>query len=424
MANQGHYVIGIDVDESRVISLNSGKPPFYEPQFEDVLHEALASGRLQFSTDISRTEAAQVHFITVGTPQLPGSNATDMTYVDSAVSGLIPYVSEGDLVIGKSTVPVGTAIKISQAFEEAQTGAIVAWNPEFLREGFAVKDTLYPDRIVYGLPSNKSREDALSLLNKVYAPIINDDTPIVVTDYQTAELVKVSANAFLATKISFINAVSEIAHTAGADITQLADALGYDSRIGRSFLNAGAGFGGGCLPKDLRAFIARSEEIGSYGPAELLREVDSINLRQRDRVVNLAVEALSHDPKGKKIAILGLAFKPNSDDIRDSPALDIALKLKSLGANVVATDPQAIPTATMRHPDLKTERATYDALSSADLVIVATEWADFVTIDPFQAHGLVKYPVVIDARNCLDEEAWSHAGWTVIGLGRPVRKPV
>ncbi|MDF2442013.1 MAG: UDPglucose 6-dehydrogenase, partial [Subtercola sp.] len=350
MAELGHEVIGIDVDQSKIDALAAGRAPFFEPGLPELLRSATATGRLSFSTDPAAAQGAQVHFVAVGTPQKKGENAADLTYVDAAVDGLIPYLSEGDLVVGKSTVPVGTAARLAAKVKAGAPGADLAWNPEFLREGFAVKDTISPDRLVYGLPEGADREHAKALLDEVYAIALGNDTPLVVTDYATAELVKVSANAFLATKISFINAMAEIAEVTGADVTQLADAIGYDSRIGRKFLNAGVGFGGGCLPKDIRAFTARAEELGRGESVVFLKEVDAINLRRRQRVVDLVVESLGGSVYQKKVAVLGLSFKPDSDDVRDSPALDVAVQLNGLGANVIATDPESIRNAQRLHP--------------------------------------------------------------------------
>jgi len=418
MAELGHDVVGIDVDVAKVAMLSAGDAPFFEPGLPEILRSALATGRLRFSTDLADAEGAVVHFIAVGTPQRKGENAADITYVDAAVDGLIPYLTAGDLVAGKSTVPVGTAARLAEKVS-AGSDALLAWNPEFLREGFAVKDTISPDRLVYGLPAGEDGERAKALLDDVYATALGNETPLVVTDYATAELVKVSANAFLATKISFINAMAEIAEVTGADVTQLADAIGFDARIGRRFLNAGVGFGGGCLPKDIRAFTARAEELGRGESVAFLKEIDSINLRRRDRVVDLVVDALDGDVFQKKVAVLGLAFKPHSDDVRDSPALDVAVRLHGLGADVVATDPEAIANSRRLHPQLEfAERAT-DALSNADVVVLVTEWNEYRELDPAEVSALATGRTIIDGRNCLDPVAWRAAGWTYRGLGRP-----
>ena len=419
MAELGHDVIGIDVDADKIALLAAGWPPFFEPGLPEVLTSARDSGRLRFSTDIADAAGSQVHFIAVGTPQMPGSYSADLRYVDAAVEALLPYLSDGDLVVGKSTVPVGTAARLAQLVQGADRGAALAWNPEFLREGFAVQDTISPDRLVYGVADGSAGEHATALLNEVYATALAADTPLVITDFATAELVKVAANAFLATKISFINAMAEIAEVTGADVTQLADALGYDSRIGRRFLGAGVGFGGGCLPKDIRAFTARAEELGRGQSVAFLKEVDAINLRRRQRVVDLTVAALGRPVHQAKVAVLGLSFKPHSDDVRDSPALDVAVQLRGLGADVVATDPQAIANARARHPQLTYEESLEETLRGADAVVLVTEWPEFRELDPVWAAALVRAPLVIDGRNAYDSARWRAAGWVYKGLGRP-----
>jgi UDPglucose 6-dehydrogenase len=413
MAALGHDVVGIDLDEEKVAALAAGRTPFFEPGLLDLLTETLAGGRLRFSTRIAEAAGADVHFIAVGTPQAPDGSA-DLAYVDAAITGLIPHLRPGDVVVGKSTVPVGTAARLAARI--APTGARLVWNPEFLREGFAVADTLRPDRIVYGLED----ADALAaqVLDQVYAAALAAGTPRLITDLATAELVKVAANAFLATKISFINAMAEIAEVVGADVTQLADAIGHDARIGRRFLNAGVGFGGGCLPKDIRGFVARAEELGVGEAVGFLKEVDRINLRRRDRIVTLAAEAVGGDLRGRRVALLGLAFKPDSDDVRDSPALEIARRLRERGADVVATDPHAIGPARRAEPDLRCVPELRDALTGAEVVILVTEWALYRTLDPVAARRLVAAPTMIDGRNALAPEQWRAAGWSYTALGR------
>ena len=419
MAELGHDVIGVDVDPAKVRALAAGQAPFFEPGLPEILTSAAATGRLRFSTDLSEVRGARVHFVAVGTPQTKGSSAADMTYVNAAVEGLLPYLSEGDLVVGKSTVPVGSAARLAELVVSSGSGANLAWNPEFLREGFAVKDTISPDRLVYGLPRGDEGVKAKALLDEVYATALGNGTPLVETDYATAELVKVSANAFLATKISFINAMAEIAEVADADVTKLADAIGFDGRIGRRFLNAGIGFGGGCLPKDIRAFTARAEELGRGESVAFLKEIDKINLRRRQRMVDMVVEALGGQVYQKKVAVLGLAFKPDSDDVRDSPALDVAVSLNGLGAKVIATDPQAIPNSIRLHPQLGFATDTMDALHEADAVVLVTEWKEYRELDPEHVKSLVRSPLIIDGRNVLDPAAWRAAGWTYKGMGRP-----
>jgi UDPglucose 6-dehydrogenase len=415
MAELGHEVVGVDVDATKIAQLSAGTATFYEPGLPELLGSALATGRLRFSTDIAEIEDAEVHFLAVGTPQQTGSYAADMTYVDAAVEALLPHLAAGDLVVGKSTVPVGTAARLAELVES--TGARLAWNPEFLREGFAVKDTIAPDRLVYGVRTgDRASVDAL---DEVYSAAIGNGTPRVVTDFATAELVKVAANAFLATKISFINAMAEVAEATGADVTELADAIGYDARIGRRFLNAGLGFGGGCLPKDIRAFMARAEELGVDQALGFLREVDSINLRRRERMIDLAREVCGGSVTGKRIAVLGLAFKPDSDDVRDSPALDVAARLAELGATVRATDPQAIETSRRLRPTLEYVATAQEAARDADAVLLLTEWSEYRDLDPDELGSAVRHRAIVDGRNCVDPAQWRAAGWTYRALGRP-----
>lgn len=422
MADLGHDVVGIDVDEAKIEALAAGRAPFHEPGFPEILERALESGRLRFTTDPTAAAGAQVHFICVGTPQLDGSDAADLQYVDAAVDSLLPLLraehEDGPVVVvGKSTVPSGTAERINAQI--TPTGARLVWNPEFLREGYGVKDTLYPDRIVYGVTQDESGKAAADVLDEVYADQLRRHIPRIITDMATAQLVKVAANAFLATKISFINAMAEICEVTGGDVTQLAVAIGHDDRIGKLFLKAGVGFGGGCLPKDIRAFAARAEELGRGDSVRFLREVDDINKRRRQRVVDLAVEALDGDVTGKKVAVLGASFKPMSDDLRDSPALDVARRLEALGAQVVITDPEALGNVTKAHPELAQAPDAFAAAKDAELVVLVTEWREYVVLDPEAFGQVVAARRVIDGRNVLDPAKWRAAGWDYRGLGRP-----
>ena len=417
MAELGHDVLGIDVDETKVAALSAGRAPFYEPGFEELLTRVLGTGRLRFTTAPGDDLAdVDLHFIAVGTPQ-SDTGAADLSYVDAAITTLLAGAAPGSVVVGKSTVPVGTAAHLADRLAERDIALV--WNPEFLREGFAVADTLHPDRIVYGLSADPARAElGRTRLDEVYARLLADGIPQIVTDYVTAELVKVAANSFLATKISFINAMAELCEATGGDVTALADALGHDERIGRRFLGAGVGFGGGCLPKDIRAFVARAQELGVHDAVSFLREVDAINQRRRDRVVDLALRSLGDQLPGARVTVLGAAFKPNSDDIRDSPALDIAHRLYLLGAQVSITDPKALDAAVRRHPDLVAEPDTQRALQDADLVLLLTEWDEYVQLDPARVANLVRRPVIIDGRNALNPARWRASGWTYHGLGR------
>ncbi len=416
MASLGYETIGVDIDEAKIERLRRGEPPFYEPGLPELLRAGVEAGTLRFTADVGEAAGSDVVFIAVGTPQRAGSDAADLTYVDAAVESLLPHIGEGTLVAGKSTVPVGTAQRLADRI--APTGARLAWNPEFLREGFAVEDTLAPDRLVYGVADGD--DASVARLDEVYAAIIARGTDRLVMNFATAELVKVSANAFLATKISFINAMAELSETVGADVTQLADAIGLDARIGRRFLNAGLGFGGGCLPKDIRAFQARADELGHGQTLGFLREVDRINLRRRDRMVEL-IEAELARTGGDRVAMLGLAFKPNSDDVRDSPALDVSRKLQEGGRTVTAFDPEARETAGRVLPTLEIAESIDDAIRDADVLALGTEWQHFRDLDPAEVATRTRARVVVDGRNALDADAWTAAGFKVVGLGRPER---
>ncbi|SDR82184.1 UDP-glucose dehydrogenase family protein [Agrococcus carbonis] len=418
MASLGYETVGVDVDEAKIERLRRGEPPFYEPGLPELLRAGVDAGTLRFTTDVAEAAGSDVVFIAVGTPQRAGSDAADLTYVDAAIESLLPHLTEGTLVAGKSTVPVGTAQRLADLV--TPTGARLAWNPEFLREGFAVEDTLTPDRLVYGVAD--ADDASVARLDEVYATILARGTDRLVVNFATAELVKVSANAFLATKISFINAMAELSETVGADVTQLADAIGLDARIGRRFLNAGLGFGGGCLPKDIRAFQARAEELGHGQTLGFLREVDQINLRRRDRMVEVIDRELAA-VGGDRVAMLGLAFKPNSDDVRDSPALDVSRRLQEGGRVVKAYDPEAAETARWVLPTLDIVGSIEEAIRGADVLALGTEWQHFRDLDPAEVAGMTAARVVVDGRNALDAAAWAAAGFKVIGLGRPDTVP-
>jgi len=418
MVELGFDVIGLDVDQAKIDSLKSGKIPFFEPGLPELLEKHLNSGKLRFTTDYAEVaEFADAHFVCVGTPQQKGSNAADLTYVESAFSSLAPHLRRRVLVVGKSTVPAGTAARMADLVAELAPNQDVelAWNPEFLREGFAVEDTLRPDRLVFGVRSDWAEQQ----LRAAFAPVIEAGTPVIVTDYATAELVKVAANSFLATKISFINAMAEVCEVTGADVTQLADAIGHDVRIGRRFLNAGLGFGGGCLPKDIRAFMARADELGVDQAVSFLRDVDDINKRRRARTVDLGRELLGGGYEGKKVAVLGAAFKPNSDDIRDSPALDVAAAVGAAGAEVKVFDPEANANAARVHPELDYAQSLDEVVDGVDLIMLLTEWDEFRHMNPSVIGSKVATRNVVDGRNVLSPVLWREAGWTYRSLGRP-----
>ncbi|MEV8323063.1 UDP-glucose dehydrogenase family protein [Kitasatospora sp. NPDC059811] len=424
MAEFGFEVLGLDIDPDKIATLTAGRVPMYEPGLSELLLKHVAghegsTGRLRFTSSVQEAaEFGDVHFVCVNTPQRKGEFAADMSYVDAAIDGLAPYLTRPVLVVGKSTVPVGSASRLAErlaALAPVGAGAELAWNPEFLREGFAVQDTLRPDRIVVGAHSERAER----LLREVYAEPIAAGVPFLVTDYATAELVKAAANSFLATKISFINAMAEVCEAAGADVTLLSTALGHDERIGRKFLNSGLGFGGGCLPKDIRAFMARAGELGADQALTFLREVDSINMRRRSRMVELAREQCGGGFLGRRVAVLGAAFKPNSDDIRDSPALNVAAQIQLQGAQVTVYDPKAVDNARKMFPSLAYADSAMEAAEGAHVVLHLTEWAEFRELDPAVLGAVVAERRLLDGRNVLDADAWRAAGWTYRALGRP-----
>ncbi|GAA4518755.1 UDP-glucose dehydrogenase family protein [Nonomuraea ferruginea] len=417
MADLGYEVLGLDIDADKVRCLNNGELPIHEPGLEPVLRRGLESGRLRFTTSYEEAGAfGDVHFVCVGTPQKKGEYAADVSYIDAAIDSLAPHLDRASLVVGKSTVPVGTASRLADrlaALAPAGEQAELAWNPEFLREGFAVQDTLHPDRIVLGVRSERAEK----VLREVYEPL--GDVPMVVTDFPTAELVKTAANSFLATKISFINAMAEVCEAAHADVQQLSLALSYDDRIGGRYLNPGLGFGGGCLPKDIRAFMARAGELGADQALTFLREVDAINMRRRARMVDLARELAGGSFHGCTVGVLGAAFKPNSDDIRDSPALDVAVTIGRQGGRVTIYDPIALDNVRKAHPQLAYGESALDAVRGAHVVLLLTEWQEFLDLDPEALGEVVATRKIVDGRNALNAEAWRSAGWHYRALGRP-----
>jgi len=419
MAELGFEVLGLDIDPEKVAALQAAQVPFYEPGLDALIAKQVAAGRLRFTTSVEEVATfGDVHFLCVGTPQKRGEFAADLRYVDAAIDALAPHLRRPCLVAGKSTVPVGTAARLADRLAElAPAGADVelAWNPEFLREGFAIQDTLRPDRLVIGVAGGGAEQ----VLRTVYAPLLDAGVPMVVTDFPTAELVKVSANAFLATKISFINAMAEVCEIAHADVTQLGQALALDPRIGGRFLVAGLGFGGGCLPKDIRAFMARAGELGADQALSFLREVDAINMRRRARMVDLAREQCDGSVLGKRVVVFGAAFKPDSDDIRDSPALSVAASLQLQGAQVTVYDPKANDNARKMFPTLEYADSAQEAADRAHVVLHLTEWSEFAALDPEVLGRVVATRRIVDGRNALDLARWRGAGWTYRALGRP-----
>jgi UDPglucose 6-dehydrogenase len=422
MAAQGFEVLGVDTDVEKVARLSAGDVPIFEPGLPELVSAGLGSGRLAFTTSYAEAaEFGDVHFVCVGTPQQRNGDGADLSQVESCFDALAPELKRPCLVVGKSTVPVGTAASLATRLAEAapaNDAAEVCWNPEFLREGHGVADTLSPDRIVVGVGSAWAE----AVLRQVYAPQIMAGVEFFVTDLATAELAKMAANAFLATKISFINAVAEVCDAAGADVTVLASILGADPRIGKAFLRPGLGFGGGCLPKDVRAFLASSSELGAEDALKFLREVDAINLGRRTGMVNLACRAVGGSVAGKSVCVLGAAFKPGSDDVRDSPALDVANILHGLGAEVTVYDPAAMENARSSCPELKYADSAIRAAVGADVLLLLTDWPEFARLDPAELGAVTASQNVVDGRYLLDPAAWRSAGWHYFASGIPARQ--
>lgn len=425
LASMGHTVVGIDIDAARVDHLRRGHAPFFEPGLDELLRDGKATGRLTFSTAFSEADRAQVHFLCVGTPQSKTSDGADLTFLVSATKALLPHLARGAAVVGKSTVPVGT-VDMLRDILASRPDVLLGWNPEFLRQGTAVKDSLVPDRLVYGVSGGRASafhrgtgapRGVTAALDAVYEPLLRAGIPRLVSNFATAELIKSAANAYLATKVSFINAMSELCDASGADVTELGEAMGLDPRIGGRYLHAGLGFGGGCLPKDIRSFRAQAAALQVDSVDDWMGLVDGINVGQRSRTVDLARE-LSGDLAGRTVTVLGAAFKPDTDDIRDSPALDVAARLAAAGAHVTVTDPKAINNAWMRYPQLRFEVSTRRALEDAELVLLLTEWEEYRRLSPAEAGGLVRRKIILDARNVLDAVEWQAKGWVVRGLGR------
>jgi UDPglucose 6-dehydrogenase len=425
MASLGYEVLGMDVDAEKIAALAAGRPPFFEPGFDELLGEQVASGRLRFTNSYAdlasfggEERGDTVHFVCVNTPQRKGEYAADTAYIDSVIDNLAPLLDVPTLIIGKSTVPAGTAARLTsrlRALSPAGDEMRLAWNPEFLREGYAIEDTLRPDRLVIGVQDAESE----AALREVYRPLTDAGIPLLVTDLATSELVKAAANAFLSTKISFINAMAEVCEAAGADVMLLSKALSFDPRIGGRFLVPGLGFGGGCLPKDIRAFMARAGELGADQALAFLKEVDAINMRRRARTIDLAREECDGSFLGKRIAVWGAAFKPDTDDVRDSPALNVAASILLQGAQVTVYDPKANDTAAKNFPTLTYADSALEAAQGADLILHLTEWREFRELDPNAVGEVVAERRVLDGRNALDSDLWRAAGFTYRALGRP-----
>jgi len=425
MAEIGHDVLGVDIDEGKIALLNSGKSWFHEPGLDETLARNVSAGRLRFSTNfVDAAEFGRVHFLGVATPGQPGGSY-DLSQVCAAVTSLAQHAHGPCLIVGKSTVPPGTAASLHAiAADASQAENIeIAWNPEFLREGCAVQDTLVPDRIVIGTTS----DSAEAILREIYQPLTDSGIPFVVTDFATAELVKGAANAFLASKISFINAMADICAKVNGDVRALAGALGLDPRIGQSFLKAGIGYGGACLPKDVRGLAAFAEQAGARSASELLMLVDAINMARRDQVVRLVEEAAGAVPEagysqaenslgGRRVAVWGAAFKPGTDDVRDSPGLDLANRLHLLGAEVTVYDPMATGNALTVSPELAYADSAFAALDQAEVVVLAAAWPEFAEINPAAAGAAVASMTIVDACQGIDTATWQEVGWSVFSL--------
>jgi len=417
LAAWGHDVVGVDSNAERIATLSTGRAPFREPGLDRLLGAGVSSGRLRFATALDSARDADVHFVCVGTPQCADNHAADLSALWGLVDELAPMLDRSCVVVGKSTVPVGTATKVGERLRRsapAGDGVEVAWNPEFLREGCAVEDSLHPDRLVLGVET----DTAQLRLREVYAGLLADGVPLVVTDLATAELAKVAANTMLAARISLVNLLAEVCEAANADVADLATILGYDERIGSSFLSPGLGFGGGCLPKDIRAFVARAEELGVSRSTDLVHAVDDVNMRQRVRAVEKTTDLVGGDLRGRRLCLLGAAFKAGSDDVRDSPALDVASRLHRGDADVVVHDPLALANARRAHPELQYEPDLATACAGADAIVVLTDWDDYSALDPVALSAVVRQPRVLDARLALDAEKWRAAGWDVSVMGR------
>ncbi|BCW66088.1 UDP-glucose 6-dehydrogenase UdgA [Arthrobacter sp. NicSoilB4] len=440
LASMGHTVVGIEVDAAKAGQLGRGTAPFFEPGLDELLRDGIATRRLSFSTDFADAAGAQLHFLCVGTPQSKTSDGADLRYLVAATEALLPHLAAGSAVVGKSTVPVGT-VDMLRGVLSPRPDVLLGWNPEFLRQGTAVKDSLVPDRLVYGVPEDSAQEDGATgsgnrdaspaptgtpktgaaitaALDAVYAPLLAAGIPRLVCNFATAELIKSASNAYLATKLSFINAMAELCDATGADVKMLGAAMGLDPRIGGRYLHAGLGFGGGCLPKDIRSLRVQAAGLGVDSVDQWMDVVDSINRDQRSRTVGLARELCGGQLSGRRVTVLGAAFKPDTDDIRDSPALDVALQLAAAGAHVTVTDPAAINNAWLRYAQLRFEPSTAQALDGAELVLLLTEWDEYATLSPADAGARVRRRTLLDARNVLDASVWEAEGWTVRGLGR------
>ena len=418
LSDFGNAVVCLDIDEARVARLKNGEIPIYEPGLEEMVHRNTQRGRLSFSTEIPfAVKTAEIVFIAVGTPSLPNGDV-DMQYVHNAARTCGQYMEDYKIVVNKSTVPVGTGVQVAELIRQAQPDQDfdIVSNPEFLREGSAIDDFMHPDRLVIGASSPR----ALEAMVDVYRPLYQNDTPMVLTDVESAEMIKYASNALLATKISFINEIASICEVYGADVTAVARGMGLDERIGPRNLYAGAGYGGSCFPKDVvgLASIARKNEV----PAPVIEAINSSNVGQRRRMVEKLRDMLG-DFSGKTVCMLGLSFKPDTDDLREAPALDMIEAVLGGGGSVKAYDPVAMDKALELYPELQCCEDPYEAAVGADALVLMTEWNEFRNIDLPRIHKELKAPRLLDCRNIYEPRQMQELGFEYVSVGRPTRKP-
>jgi len=413
-ADFGHDVVCIDKDAGKIERLKKGEIPIFEPGLDDLVARNVREGRLSFTTDAAEAvRAADTVFIAVGTPTRRGDGHADLSYVHAAAEEIAGLVEGFTVVVTKSTVPVGTGDEVEAIIRKARPGADVAVvsNPEFLREGAAIEDFKRPDRIVVGTEDERAR----AVMNELYRPLFLNETPIVFTGRRTSELIKYAANAFLALKITFINEMADLCEAVGADVQQVARGIGLDKRIGAKFLNAGPGYGGSCFPKDTLALVRTAQQYGA--PTRLIETTVAVNDTRKKAMAGKVADALDGDLSGKVIGVLGLTFKPNTDDMRDAPSLDIIPALQAMGARVQAFDPEGHE-ARQLLPGVDFKASAYDAVEGADVVVIITEWDQFRALDLDRVKSLMTSPVVVDLRNIYRPDDMRARGFRYASIGR------
>ena len=414
----GIEVICVDKDADKIARLQGGEVPIYEPGLDQLLERSVADGRLRFSTDLAAAVAgADAVFIAVGTPSRRGDGHADLAYVHQAAREIAAALNGYTVIVTKSTVPVGTSREVARIVREARPDADfdVASNPEFLREGSAIGDFMRPDRVVIGTDSERARE----VMRQIYRPLYLIETPIIFTEPETAELIKYAANAFLATKITFINEIADLCEKVGADVHDVARGIGLDGRIGRLFLHPGPGYGGSCFPKDTLALVRTAEQAGA--PTRIVEAVVEVNAARKKAMAEKVIAHCGGSVEGKTIAVLGLTFKPNTDDMREAPSLDIIPALQGAGARVRAYDPAGLEAAKRLLDGVVWCEGAYEAMEGADALVIVTEWNAFRALDLARVKRLMKAPVMIDLRNIYDPEEMSAAGFRYASVGRPPR---